>query len=1067
MGSLVETGRLTGICVHSLRVGLDTLAVVDADPIGSGSTLNSDYTQEGPRPGSAVAADSKSTLDPQVHAAQDTELDLRVVRSGIADLDSAGMSYREEGEGDTKWRGWNEPNQVHHWKPIEWTTTEDWEIADAQTIPSTQAVVAIAHDTSGTIDNSVWVYDPATRAWGNRATIASGLTDEAVAITVDEDERLLALFADPGGFGSTYFSDDGGASWTLHSEDVLQPAANGNADLRAGAVYDRSGNVFWLLHTGSTNLWQHYASRDNGGNFVKQDDALGDIAAVYGVVRAANGDILALVRDIVGPSLGLIRLTDAYDGFEDAYGNITTISSEDPRSAAIWVDDDGMVYVVEHEDANNLDERPTVWRSTDNGLTWTEYQKGLLDPDDDDGNVRFLAAAPSGGDGLLLINGDATAAAWQQSLGCLWVAGWESVEMPGFDDTVPVEPMPAARYTRQAYGEAPDNKSFLPFEQLNLQGWAITGANPTTDGEHFFTTAVAVQIATYNEAHVANSIAETRFEVTVDSGGNTGTDAVSFAHRRADGTNDYEVSVRLATGGFALWDVNGGAPIGATVNIDLTTQMQFRLYWPTESTIVLLYKRPADRTWTVGPSGSVTNDNATPNPDDQWAIGHRILGSAQSHWGLFCWAQQVNTIQLHQGSTDTADFDELRWGKALTTTPYPVGDQGDDIRRLRLSSQGSPARRGETWDVAPIYDFGIGKLHPQIAPSPEEPWRSTGTANAIQITWDLTGNTWDTALDGSWLLALYLGRTNFRQATLQARADGAGSWTTLGTWDASTGFSGLTFNRIGDLIRPVSGTADGARYLRANELVGGYAILDPSGTPKVRKIVHNTPGFWTDEANTLTPRLRLEGVDNSELSTGTCHLVFPEAVLVVPQTMAAGNAIRRVRVEIPVQDVAEAHYQIGALVLGGVFALGKDPDRAEVRRYIPNTRVEVTDAGTIYADQRGRTAREITWSWTNDNGLNLYGIKRPPTSDYRAASGSTARLVGDHDVTDQLVGAHLSSKGGEVPVLALGEIPETTTTLTDCLDFMYGRLLTPIQATGVTARDHERCNSITFQELVG
>lgn len=1064
MGELINTGKLTGIAPHSLRVAPASLAVND------GTTLNSTYTQLNPRPGSAVSADDKATTDPQVHAAQGLPLELAVVRSGVADLDNAGIAYRVDGEDDPQYRGWNEPNLVSHWAPVEWTTTEDWEVLDAVTIPGNQKVVLIGHDTSGTVDNSVWIYNPEQRAWGARSTIATGLTDEAIALAIDGDSRILALFADPSGFGIAYFSDDDGATWDLHSEDILSPGANGNTVLRAGATFDRFGNVFWLLHTASIGLWQHYASRDGGGSFTKLDDALSQITAIYGVARAVNGDILVLVRDAVGPSLGLIRLTDAYDSFTDAYADIQTISNSNPESGAIWVDDDGMVYVVEHEDTTGPDERPTVWRSTDNGRTFTEYQKGLLDPDDEDGRVKFLAAAPSGGDALLLINGSATAASWQQSIGCLWVGGWESVEMPGFDDTVPVDPLPAARYTRQAYGEAPDNKSFIPFETFTLQGWVATGAAPTTDGDHHFSSVVAAQYVTYNAAHVANSIAHTRFEVTVDSGGATSSRAVSLAHRRADGTDDYEVEVRLATTGFALWDVHGITAIGSTVSEDLTTQMQFLLYWPTASTVILLYKRPADRAWTLGPGGSVTNDAATPNADDQWELGHRIITTAETHWGLIAWAQQVNTIQLLRGTVNTTNFESLKWGKALTTRHYPVGDQGDDVRRLRMSLQGSPARRGETYDVEPVYDYGIHAILPQVSPSPNEPWRSTGTADAVQITFDLTGAAYDTSLDGSWLWALYLGGCNIRQALLKGRAQAAGSWTTIGTWDASTGFSSLSYDLVGDQLRPRSvgagGTPDGARYLHANEMVRGYAILDPGGTPKVRRILRNTPGFWTDEPNTVRPSFRLADIDGTEPASGTVHLYYTAGVLVVPQTDAAGNAIRRVQIEIPVQDVAEDFYQIGSICLGGVFALGKAPDCAEVRRFLPNTRVEITDAGTIFADERGPLAREITWSWTADP-LNLYDIRRPPTSDYLAASGSTACLVGRDDVTDQLVGVHIGSKGGEIPVIAIGDVPSTATTITNRNDYLYGRLLTPIQATGVGPGDAERLNSITLQELVG
>ncbi len=169
------------------------------------------------------------------------------------------------------------------------------------------------------------------------------------------------------------------------------------------------------------------------------------------------------------------------------------------------------------------------------------------------------------------------------------------------------------------------------------------------------------------------------------------------------------------------------------------------------------------------------------------------------------------------------------------------------------------------------------------------------------------------------------------------------------------------------------------------------------------------------------------------------------------------------RIEIPVQSVAEAFFQIGAICLGGVFAFGKEPDRTEVRRFIPNVRTEITDAGTIYADERGPIAREETWSWTD--GLNLYDIRHGPTSNYRAASGSTAKLVGDHDVTDQLVGAMVHTRSGEGLVCALRDIPETAITQTDRRDFLYGRLLTPVQATGI-GDDHERTDSATFQEEV-
>ena len=148
--------RLVGLVVHDARIALTNVADND------GATLNSDFTEAGPRPGSAIAGDATSTADPQVSAAQTNDLDFRVVQGGNAEIDGAGLAYRLDGEADSSFRGHNEPNVATHWDSVEFTSTESWEFVAAVTIPSTQDVVAFAHDTDASLDNSSWTYTAST-----------------------------------------------------------------------------------------------------------------------------------------------------------------------------------------------------------------------------------------------------------------------------------------------------------------------------------------------------------------------------------------------------------------------------------------------------------------------------------------------------------------------------------------------------------------------------------------------------------------------------------------------------------------------------------------------------------------------------------------------------------------------------------------------------------------------------------------------------------------------------------------------------------------------------------------
>jgi hypothetical protein len=1027
---------IRGFLVQEGRVGLDTLAPNDA------ADENSFFTQAGSRPGSSVAEDDLGTYRPHVSGAQEGDLTATVVSAGRPGVDTgAGVAYRPTAEAEATTRGWNEPNLVSGYAVADWTTASNWLDVDVVTCPRSQRVVAFARDNTDTVDPSVWVYDPATRDWDSigELEVTSGAGELVCLLLLKANGRLLALTCAAGLVVTpralVRYSDDDGQTWAEYSRPLL-PGLD-SAVTRLSWIEDALGNILLLAVDDATgDVWQ-FVSVDSGMSFTEVDDAAA-AGTGFSLSLAHSGQLLLVYVDMSDDTRRIL-LDDAFDPI-GAASNATVNGSgvENVEEARACVDADGVVYVLMSVAASDL---VRLSRSLDHGSTFETYDEqviatggGIANPTDHRHQVRAVTA--TGGDLLAMVRSvhSATTPATDGSLISLYLGGWSNLE------AVP-QTSADGRLRRFSWADESDqdaNGIFLPTEILANQGWTATGGAETlVAGYHKFETAAANSSAALTFTGPTGNSAAVLFEGRLESGGSIVSDHAAFHWWRRNGASEKAIKIRFGPGQFRVVDNDAGGQITlATVSWEIGEMTQFLLLAADSNAgMSVYYRHRTSSVWLLAWQGTLGIE-VTASTDDEISLGNFSTGTADTRWGLVAWTTGAPSRAWGHGLADVAGFTEaLSVGKALGTAPYPVRDQVDaDGNMLFLSAGGGPARFHEAWSCPAEYDYGVREIDPVLSPSPSARWRSTDTAEQI-LTWDLGV---DSRLGHSWAIGMALVGANFHQAALEASTDAdPTTWVTLG-WYLGLVAQSVTFERHGDLIVPAAGTPPGDFFFGAETLTGGHVILEDT-PPRLRRIASQQGGGWHDHG--VQAVLRVEGITGAEPTSGTCHIVAPGGVAVMHTS--APTAYRRFRLRIPEQDTPDGYFELGAFVLGSVWALGQQWSRGWSERYVPVTRVDELDSGTVFVDPRGPLVegsmrREITVSFQDGiDDSRVSSILPPP---YLSAGAGTPGLVARKDVHRQVAGILRATRGGSLPSCALLEVPPVSGTILRPRLWSYGRL---------------------------
>jgi len=306
---------------------------------------------------------------------------------------------------------------------------------------------------------------------------------------------------------------------------------------------------------------------------------------------------------------------------------------------------------------------------------------------------------------------------------------------------------------------------------------------------------------------------------------------------------------------------------------------------------------------------------------------------------------------------------------------------------------------GTTATVEPAHAYPVDHLDPIASPSPRQVWRSTDTSEQV-IEWylDDTLTTADLTYYG-----LYLSGANFRTAELEY-------WTgsTWASWVQVDLGESITYTRTGNTLQASSGSP---RWLQQHEAVGGHVLL--SGTSR-RAVEWNATGYGS--AAGTRSRIRLADATGTDPSSGSGTLVLPRGVAASLEQVEA----QRVRLRIPSQQTVAGYFELGAMAIGRVYALGSPVDFGSGQSTLIDVR---EDEAPGYATRSRRSPPRRRWSLAIAES-NVAGI-RDGVAGYLAADGAPTIGVGiEGDVAPLLEG--LLAQGIDAfPVLVLPAPPET------------------------------------------
>lgn len=1021
--------------------------------------LASAYTEAGPEPGHPVSQEAGSRWRPQITQAQSESLEVYTARGGYAGRNQASVLYRLDSETTQfDWRGWDEPNCVTEWTAPNdtWGSSETWDRFACAVIAETGVIVVVGWDDVGVGTVGSWSYNPRTGVWTVLGSIPLGSAfysaDAPLGMVYDPDYGRLILYTGETGADSpdgqvAYFSEDAGVTWSLYARGFLDiSAGSANSDGAYRPVVHPTAD--WLLvrvsETDGTGTGRQLASSDRG---VTWDD-IGSMSGGTGFwpVLGPIGFVVLYIDSGAQQYLRCKTLGAA----RAAFGDATEVTISDAREYSIaWgaCDADGILYVYALGEAGAADQC-WVFRSLDGGLTWTEYTWLAWETGSSTKKPEPMGCVASAGRvwTMCTLVGDTSTDGTMSLIG---MGGWSNVAGGVGEDK-------SLRFNRVAWGShdaASDawGAFFVPFASPEDIGWTRSTGTGTrslspVSGAGLLLTTTAGQAELYNIAFGTNKDYCTgiaKFQVassgssTLATIGTGNTGCFILPALRDNGVYGYDAQIDIGTDGIQVRD---GSTIRGTAALDTTAQPTYVRWFLTKGHVWVWYKTsPLDKWTYIGAIGTVetgltiSDAGAGTATDDRlvWGQGSTAVGKclwmmvngavqADAEWGVDSIAEaldaSVTTLTGHQWGKSVPGFGEA----------YPVPEGTGTSEELSLiTARGGVTRIGEVVDLPAVHLYGVDNLHPDQSASPRDQWRATGTSE-VRFVYDLGDESW---FGGAFAIVAL--NCDFREAILQLD-DGAGGVTTMGTLDK--GSVTIDYTLVGDTLIPRSGTATIDRYFQDGEATGGYVTMSTAGSPVARRIVSQTPGFWTTSASQQRVRIRVEGLDGTETASGSGAIVHPSGIQVIYPTTE--NHRRYLVLKLASgQAVPNSTYKAGILTAVRLVGLGSVANWGNQIQHVLQRAVTRRSDGGGSVRELGPLRRRVSYDYqvpllemrTLAIGPNYVGVQ-------------TGIAIGtQHDTWSAIVGMLANElRSGEMPVLFFPVLPAADGNILDKTLYVYG-----------------------------
>ena len=1061
------------------RVDLQPVAIGLIDERWGTSTIDStrsSYTESGPRPGSAVANTNIQDAVPIITGSQNYAVDVSVTKSGDPSIHERGaaVAWKLDYEANTEWRGWSDVNFVTSARCLYADTTDAMVDVDICTLPKSQTVMAVFNTNDASEHTLTRTLDETTQEFGASTTVVSTGRGPSTIFALPDDKVLVLDIRGNTTDGPVVMIDANGdgTGWETYSAEPFPTAVAGTPE-RARARYSNEQVMCWIQN--ASDLLQ-YASSDLGATYTLVSSFANELS--WGLSATPAGTFVLAYISAADDKLYVKRFGNAFQsqGNSPAIQVATVTDATEVYEIEITCDSDGRLYIfMSHpNDTSEGDPgRVYVYMSANDGSSWSLLSNGPVFPGTDGSNndVRFQKMSATWSRGQCYLVGERTSA--PEGLVVFTLSGWSNINngeshttggrncftttVSGTVSTVTTAGMwfPLAVPWGRATGYATNDPG---------AGTAVLTGGP--DAQHLVIAGGASLYydATMNAATTVSvdRVVCWRCKVTTGSVYSSIQIGIQLNNPLAGGANRSTVDVRFKTDGIKLVDQND-ATVVENIAIDCTDYRDYLLR-VNERSVEFYYRNDAEDNWTQGGTLTLTQVALSAGYTTQYLKWGQFVGSVQSEWEFM--THQFNGSSASVNFLAKARNFTKAIGKRITSTGYPLPGAGSSSLVTRLKYVGAFARVKEEEDgdytITPERDYGISSVFPQESPSPTKVWKSlTSSTAANQVVVCDFGSI--TRFDEK-LPFVVVQNANWKAATVEYSTNGT-DYTSCGTLNLAYGFEASTFTRSGDVVVPASGSAvTGSRWMHADEFVGGTALLTNGGTTTAHEIASNTAGDWKTGSSVIG-RLRLADT-TSAAASGSIDLVAHSGVFVMSSLTDVD--IRYIRITITASATPSGFFEAGTIAVGSCFVPGKRWARGWSVRTEPVVESSTDSHGTARIKQKGPNRRSLTMNW--DHGALMGRVRSSISSaDYVSAAGGSEALAGRGDVWWQLQGLLSRAKGGELPVVAIQEVPAATATITDRSMYLFGLLESSVTVNHVNgdsgSNEFVRIEAIKVTEL--
>lgn len=1058
MGNDVSRSDYEAILIPDFRITKDQLWAAQ-----------SSYDEDAPQVGPITADDtSDAVIEASGTLTNGDALYLRTLHAGMPGINRAGFGWRSSTANN--WFGWDVPCSIAAYEGISGTAGSDSlnfhssEKLYPSVISLSSGALLIASDSDVASTRQVRI---TYRAWESTTWSTDLLGDSAATTTGHHHPRLVLLptgrallfyfvYDDDNSEAQValWYSDDptgGESTWVEGARAVLpDPISTAtNAPERLRVAYNPlNGQILMLIRTASSTVSQ-YASRDLGTSFTLVKSGLTmtrhDITVADGVFVVGYSDASLYLE--------IYRTGSAFTDLSTLTAiNATSVTAS--SEIALATADDGTVYACCNADVLG-------WgASADGGVTWLGGWPA-------DGGVSWSSAG-----GVLFAD---TSATWHR--GRIYLVGNQSAPAAdtgeisaavlGGYSTVTLPPERRDQNIgRQAWWasgwvghdspavEMTDSSAGAPVLTRNNNGsWAVvTGA---ADTGRYDNESGAVHTITSGEEHVI------RGSWAVNSG------VGSLYNQWTSASDSTQVQVRLTTTALTLRDVNGGSQIGSSVSITAGTRIDVKVAVNGQNAACWYrtYTIDGPRTWTLlASTTSLTLAGAAASYRARFEV------TASSDVDLFERFRVGGRGSIHSRNYSLGHSlaDGIDTPAELFARPLPALGTAYVSDGAALRGRDGPTLRGETFTMEVTHPNPVENIIPREAPSPRQYWQAATATAGMAIAWEF----WSTNTDlhtGQDTIGCYLGSWLCSHVRWQGYDADTSAWTTIATIDRTRS---VAFVRTGYSVQPATtGTGGTSRYYERNELAGGYVVF-PGGA--VRTIASNTEGNWDAGAiNEKRPVIYLERteVDNTEDTSGTLTIVFPDSLTIAH--LAGSNLYRGYRLVLHYSGSGAASppggkFKGGVAAIGPVVVLGKRTEsqirvaaEARVARYeLPDG----TERSRVIAAPRRIVSIPL-------GTVDLTTARGDTDPDYvRGTSTSGGEPIAHrHDLPLLLRGVIDDTDGPHVPVVWIPRVRRgTPDTYTDVLGRAGGAVYGRLEWSGYSGMlgDPEQAELVRLGEIV-